>query len=47
VADWQEDAVSFIARAERHTGGSVDLPHRTDVERVGAADARRTAARAS
>jgi ABC-type polysaccharide/polyol phosphate transport system ATPase subunit len=32
-ADWQEDAVSVIVRGERYSGGLVDLPHETEVER--------------
>jgi ABC-type polysaccharide/polyol phosphate transport system ATPase subunit len=33
-ADWREDAVSVLVRGERHTGGLVDLPHATTVERT-------------
>jgi ABC-type polysaccharide/polyol phosphate transport system ATPase subunit len=31
-ADWREDMTSFIVRAERYTGGVVDLPHTSSVE---------------
>jgi ABC-type polysaccharide/polyol phosphate transport system ATPase subunit len=34
-ADWWEDAVSALVRAERYTSGIVDLPHRAAVERAG------------
>jgi ABC-type polysaccharide/polyol phosphate transport system ATPase subunit len=33
-ADWREDLLSFVVRAERYTGGIVDLPHTSTVERV-------------
>jgi ABC-type polysaccharide/polyol phosphate transport system ATPase subunit len=33
-ADWREDLLSFVVRAERYTGGIVDLPHSSAVERV-------------
>jgi ABC-2 type transport system ATP-binding protein len=33
-ADWREDMTSFIVRAERYTGGIVDLPHSSTVERA-------------
>jgi ABC-type polysaccharide/polyol phosphate transport system ATPase subunit len=33
-ADWREDLLSFVVRAERYTGGIVDLPHSSTVERV-------------
>jgi ABC-type polysaccharide/polyol phosphate transport system ATPase subunit len=32
-ADWQEDALTVIVRGERYSGGLVDLPHETQVER--------------
>lgn len=32
-ADWREDLVDFIVRAERYTGGVVDFPHESRVER--------------
>src|SRR5262249_17533745 len=31
MADWREGLVTFRVQGERHTGGSVDLPHETDV----------------
>ena len=37
-ADWREDAVSFSVRGERYSGGLVDLPHETWVERVTATE---------
>jgi ABC-type polysaccharide/polyol phosphate transport system ATPase subunit len=33
-ADWREDAVRFIVRGERYSGGIVDIPHLTTVERT-------------
>jgi ABC-type polysaccharide/polyol phosphate transport system ATPase subunit len=33
-ADWWEDGLSFAVRGERHSGGLVDLPHRTQIERA-------------
>jgi ABC-type polysaccharide/polyol phosphate transport system ATPase subunit len=33
-ADWYEDAVSFSVRGKQYSGGLVDLPHETQVERV-------------
>ena len=33
-ADWWEDGLTFAVRGEGHTGGLVDLPHRTGVERL-------------
>jgi ABC-type polysaccharide/polyol phosphate transport system ATPase subunit len=33
-ADWREDALSFLVRGERYTGGIVDLPHSSAVERA-------------
>jgi ABC-type polysaccharide/polyol phosphate transport system ATPase subunit len=37
MADWRDDFVTFRVQGERHTGGSVDLPHETDVTAEGAA----------
>jgi hypothetical protein len=31
MADWREGLVTFRVQGERHTGGSVDLPHDTEV----------------
>jgi Wzt C-terminal domain len=31
MADWREGLVTFRVQGERHTGGSVDLPHEADV----------------
>ena len=33
-ADWREDFISFSVRAERYSGGIVDLPHETEIERA-------------
>jgi ABC-type polysaccharide/polyol phosphate transport system ATPase subunit len=33
MADWREDFVEFVVRAERYTTGVVDLPHESRVER--------------
>jgi hypothetical protein len=33
-ADWRDDLLSFVIRAERYTGGIVDLPHSSTVERA-------------
>jgi ABC-type polysaccharide/polyol phosphate transport system ATPase subunit len=38
IADWHEDAVSFSVRGERYSGGLVDLPHETQVERISASE---------
>jgi ABC-type polysaccharide/polyol phosphate transport system ATPase subunit len=32
-ADWRENLVDFVVRAEQYTGGVVDLPHESRVER--------------
>ena len=32
-ADWREDALSFLVRGEQYSGGIVDLPHTSSVER--------------
>ena len=37
MADWREDLVTFRVQGERHTGGSVDLPHETEVSATQAA----------
>jgi ABC-type polysaccharide/polyol phosphate transport system ATPase subunit len=42
-ADWREDLLSFVVRAERYTGGIVDLPHSSTVERVQLSAEARTA----
>jgi ABC-type polysaccharide/polyol phosphate transport system ATPase subunit len=42
-ADWREDLLSFVVRAERYTGGVVDLPHSSSVERVQLSSEARTA----
>ena len=34
-ADWREELIAFLVRGERYSGGVVDLPHETSVERVG------------
>jgi ABC-type polysaccharide/polyol phosphate transport system ATPase subunit len=36
-ADWHENAVDFVVRAQRYTGGAVDLPHESIVERIASA----------
>jgi ABC-type polysaccharide/polyol phosphate transport system ATPase subunit len=36
IADWREDVLTLTVRAPRFTGGLVDLPHETQVERVAA-----------
>jgi ABC-type polysaccharide/polyol phosphate transport system ATPase subunit len=33
-ADWRENFVDLVVRAERYTGGVVDLPHESRVERI-------------
>jgi ABC-type polysaccharide/polyol phosphate transport system ATPase subunit len=33
-ADWWEDALSVLVRADRYTSGMVDLPHDVQVERI-------------
>ena len=33
-ADWRENLVDFVVRAERYTDGVVDLPHESRVERT-------------
>jgi ABC-type polysaccharide/polyol phosphate transport system ATPase subunit len=33
-ADWRDDLLSFVVRAERYTGGVIDLPHSSTVERT-------------
>jgi ABC-type polysaccharide/polyol phosphate transport system ATPase subunit len=33
-ADWRENLVDFVVRAERYTTGVVDLPHESQVERI-------------
>ena len=43
-ADWREDAISFLVRGERYTGGIADLPHEATVERVSAAEPARSKA---
>jgi ABC-type polysaccharide/polyol phosphate transport system ATPase subunit len=37
-ADWWEDAVTFSVRGARRTGGLVDLPHETQLERAPATE---------
>ena len=37
-ADWWEDAVTFSVRGPRRTGGLVDLPHETQLERTPATE---------
>jgi ABC-type polysaccharide/polyol phosphate transport system ATPase subunit len=34
-ADWRENLVDFVVRAEQYTTGVVDLPHESQIERVG------------
>ncbi|MGB2953039.1 MAG: ABC transporter ATP-binding protein [Gaiellaceae bacterium] len=34
IADWEEDAVGLVVRADRYTGGIVDFPHESQVERL-------------
>lgn len=34
VADWREHYVTVLVQGRRQTGGKVDLPHRTKIERV-------------
>jgi len=46
-ADWQEDAVSMIVRGDRFSGGIVDLPHETLVERTAETEPRAPQARVS
>jgi ABC-type polysaccharide/polyol phosphate transport system ATPase subunit len=43
-ADWRDDAISFLVRGERRTGGIADLPHEATVERVGTAQPARSQA---
>jgi ABC-type polysaccharide/polyol phosphate transport system ATPase subunit len=43
-ADWREDLVDLVIRAEQYTTGVVDLPHDSDVERAIAREAVRTPA---
>jgi ABC-type polysaccharide/polyol phosphate transport system ATPase subunit len=37
-ADWWEEAASVLVRAERYTGGIVDLPHEAEILRSAAAE---------
>jgi ABC-type polysaccharide/polyol phosphate transport system ATPase subunit len=43
-ADWREDMFIFRVAGEQHSGGLVDLPHETRVERVGSRTAHRAKA---
>jgi ABC-type polysaccharide/polyol phosphate transport system ATPase subunit len=46
VADWREDVASIRLQAERETEGVVELPHRTQVDRVRDVEGRRSLERA-
>jgi ABC-type polysaccharide/polyol phosphate transport system ATPase subunit len=39
IADWREDAISLRVQGETRTGGYVDLPHDSDLQRGGTAPA--------